>query len=782
MPLVTVFEGHEEEQKAARLDPNVPRVYEGIPPMRGEMFQPDSEDGNRVDYQKRLWGSQNDLLRGRDRQVEENVRMLCGQHWTVYNEILGRHIDITRYLTDEEKRWRQLPVMNRLMLWFMLLHARMTENPPIITFQPATSDRSDAELAEVMDTVWKTLWHQADMSEVIDDLVAWLIPGGRAFLKSRIDPNMGDLIPLQAPGMVDLVGPDGNPIPQPPGMLSLVGPDGAEILGADGTPIRRYLDAAPYGIDGEPLRATMDSTGRVTFPSPAMIREGGITVDVLSPLEARGQWGPTKWHKKGWHIHRTYATPEEVFNNFGVELDPEVMGDEAEAIHELTRLHFGSGYFGAAGGKNEVVSTGVDRVRAGKDGFVEIFEGWYAPSDAPGMQRTMDSPGGRLLITTRSKCLRDGPRYAPFPHTSPIHAVDFVNLKGRPQGTSPQEMMNGPARSRNRMYSQVFQHTALVANPIKMIDSSTGLNPGDVPNKPGAEVFGTFNGSNGDPIRYTRPPDLSADVYKVLDLLTQEFDDLGSVPGAEGRAPTADASGELVKELRFNSDRFVSATSRRMVVVISRVAADWQVMLPLVWTEEKLLKVGGDENVAQTIMVTPELFHTGKINIVPDLESMLPEGRGEKQNRYWGWYQGGVFGDPASPVASQLYLDLAKFPHLNREALPGGVDRSTASRENGQILMGASMIPVLEWYDHAVHLDVHYRFMKSQHYLKLPIPVQEVFVRHTQEHQMVLEHQMMQQALKEAALQAQMQGMMPEEQGKPKPGGGGDGPPAGAAA
>jgi hypothetical protein len=695
-----------------------------------------------------LWHSQDALLRGRDRQVEENIRMLCGQQWTIWNELLGRYVDITRYMADDERRWRQLPVINRLLLWFMLLHARMTENPPIIAFQPATSDRSDAELAEVMDTIWKTLWHQVGMNEVIDDLVALLIPGGRAYLKNRIDSEAGDLVPLIAPGKVPLLGPDGRP-----------------IAGPDGIPMHQYLENAPYNREGKPIAAVMDTTGNLIVPSPEYEREGGIVVDALSSIEVRGQYGPTKWRRKEWHIHRSYCTPEQAYRNFGVELDPEIFGEEAEQLAEAQRMHFGAGYYGQAGGREEMSGTS----NAAKEGFIEILEGWYQPSNFPGAERTPESAGGRLMITTRSKVLRDGPRYAPFPNTSPIHSFDFVNLPGRPQGTSPQEMMNGPQRSRNRFYGQVFQHTSLVANPIKLIDKGSGIQEGQVPNRPGAEVYGNFSGMTGDPIRYTRPPDLGTDAYKVLDMLTREMDDLGTIPGGDGRAPTVDASGQLVKELRFNADRYVAPTSRRLVIGLARVVEDWQVMVPIIWTEGKLLKVGGDENIAQTLMVLPEMFEQGRVNIVPDLESMLPEGRGEREQRYAHWYEKGVLGPPGSPEANALYLELSHFPHLNREALPGGVDRSTADRENGMLLRGALRLPVLAWYDHQVHLMIHYRFMKSHHYLKLPIAIQQAFVDHVGEHEEMLQLQMEEAALRQADLDAEIAKRNP--QGQQQPGG-----------
>jgi hypothetical protein len=97
-------------------------------------------------------------LLGYHRTIEENVRMLAGRQWDVWSEPLGCYVDVTHYMTDEERRWRQRPVVNLLEYWFMITHARLTENPPTVTFLPATADRLDQLKAEALTPTFKTLW------------------------------------------------------------------------------------------------------------------------------------------------------------------------------------------------------------------------------------------------------------------------------------------------------------------------------------------------------------------------------------------------------------------------------------------------------------------------------------------------------------------------------------------------------------------------------------------------------------------------------------------------
>ena len=698
------------ENAAALPQIDGPDPYRNVPPMRPEgVGEDDGFDRKRIDYARTLWTSQDILLRSRDRQVEENIRMLCGQQWSIWSELIGKFVDISQFFTDDERRWRQLPVLNRLLYWFMLLHARLTENPPVITFQPASGDRLDAETAEIMDVVWKYLWSETGMLEVVDHVSALLIPGGRAHWMSRVDPTIGDLRTYVGPAV-----------------LSLLHPDGSAATDMEGQPIQRPVDQVPYGPDGEPA-ASWTMEGGLQMGEAHEAPEGGIVVEPLSCLEVRGEWGPTPWHRKGWHLRRAYLTPQQVYDAYGVWADPEVVGNDAEDVGALQRMLFGAGFFGAAGGRFEGATMPQDE----EQGYVEVHELWMRPCDRPDMDR------GRQLIVSRERVFYDGPRYAEFRYTSPIRTVDFVKVPGRPQGTSPQEMLNGPQRTYNRIYSQILQHTNLVSNPIKVIDQDSGLQEDQVVSKPGLTV--TANLKKGiDPVHFVSPPPLGSDVYKALELLRKELDDLGNVAGAEGRSPHDDASGELVKELRFNSDRFIGPTARRFVVEMGRMAEDWQAILAVLWDEQKILTVAGDDGVARTVAVLPQMFTEGAVHVTPEIESMLPEGRGERQARVFRLYEMGAFGQPGSAPAVGQLLDLANFPHLDRATRPGGIDFVTAEQENGKLVLGsrAEEIPVMEWYDHAVHLAAHERYMKSPDYLKLPPSSQQQFVIHRQTHQM----------------------------------------------
>lgn len=762
-------------------------IFEDIPPLREETFSEQEQplDSKRISYATELWHSQDHLLLPRDRQVEKNIRMLAGEHWSMWSEGLGRFVDISELMEEVDERWRQRPVINRLLIWYMLTHARLTENPPILSFLPSTGDRSDAHLAEVYDTIFKSLWHETDMLENHDDMVKWLIPGGRAHLKTRVDPNMGDVLEYRGPAMLELLGPDGAP-----------------QMGPDGQPVQRLAEDVPYGPSGngqgfEP-RARLNEDGSDWEATGKAFREheGGLVVDPLSCVEVRGQWGPQRWHRKRWHMHKTFLTPEEVWDTYRVECEPDLRGEHAERAGELRRLLFGTGYFGATSQERWGTTTPV----SGAEGYCEVYELWHAPSRFSGMEQGRDQdeqPGGRLLVVTRQSVLRDGQRPAAFPNVSPIRTFDFVGLPGRPSGTSPQEALNPIQEAYNRGWSQIMEHRNLVANPAGIVDTRSGLSKGMVTNEPGKLYYVQRARDQTPVIEYVQPPQLSEDVWRSQDLLLREIQDLGQMQGAEGRPPTSDASGELVKELRFNADRYIGPTARALVTEYGRMSEDWLAILPTIWDREKTINYAGEDQVVRTVTVTPDLFQQGNINVQAELESMLPEGRGERQVKVERWYDKGLLGEPGSPEARSRYYELARFPHMGRAVRPGGTDRVMAEQNNGKLAQGipAEKIPVFEWYDLEIHLEVLEEFMKSPEYLRMELQVRQQFVSYRQKILMGLQRQLQVQTMRRArqdvfegrarvgaaadvaSAQAEAQEGLAAEMGGTGPGGQGGAPP-----
>lgn len=724
---------------------NAPR---GFVRLRESPEQRDGFDTQRIQLLKTGWGNLDDLVRTQNRQIEENVRVIAGQQHAYYHPVFGKWMDVTDWMSDDERRWRQRPVINRMLPWFVITHARATESQPIVTFVPGP-DRIDAELAEILDVAVKSLFFEMSMEDAHDRLMAWVIAAGRGHMISRIDPSKGQMRPWIGEDFVPIVDEYGQPIS-----------DG------DGGQAMQMMPNVPFGPDGKARMQVIKRWDGSLEPQqtgePHKTPVGSVVGDVLSPMQVRGSWGPDPWHSKRRHFVKSFHPPEEVWQMFGVDVAPNVRGSATD-VGELERILYGTGFYGSAS------STGPGSTTAASstEGYVEVTQMWEAPCGYGGLEKDGESPGGRWLVTTPNEVLRDGVRPAAFPHTSPINTWEFIRMPGRHGGTTPVEALTPIQRAYNANYGQIREHVNLNTNPKAVIDQSSGLKPGKFTNKPGENYV--LNRRPGVPaIEYVAPPTLGQDVYKFQQMLREEFDAIGFSKSAE-QNPTE--SGEKLKEMRFDTDRFLGPTMRRAAGEYGRWWGNVIAWLPLVWDMETTISYAGDDNIARTITVYPEMFKAGNVNIRADVESMLPEGRGERQQQVYKMYLDGMFGLAGSPAALRKFWEMARMPHLSRASKPGGIHTTTAEQENGKLLLGDDprSIPVYEWYDDEAHIAVHETFMASPEFLKQDPKIQDAFVLHRSAHLFNVQQKMAQAALQQAALNPQ-----------PDPGSGGGGPKRGA--
>src|SRR6185312_2957692 len=603
------------------------------PPIRENPTGPDQYDAERIALvRQERWEPQTPALIGLHRTIEENIRVLSGRQWDVWSELLGSYVDVTHYMTDEERRWRQRPVVNLLQYWFMLTHARLTEHPPLPNFQPGNLDRLSQQLADALNPILRTIWAEAGMDDIFVRSAAWLIAAGEAYLETAVDFTKGDVRQLQGPAVLSMQGQDGQMIQRP-----TQGP-------------------VPYDVNGNPqANLTADGSGYEVpdDAQPYEDNEGCIAPRVRSPLEVRSEWGSDiAWEQQKWIITRSYLTPQDVYDTYGVEVQPDMDVDGSAGF--LQRLLFSSGYFGSV--SNRLGSQLANVGSAQGQRYVAVDTMWEKPSAFS--PESDDSPGGRLLVVTGTHVLHDSPRPYRCKAAGPIRRAQFIQQPGRGGfGSTPLEQMVPVQKTYNRGWAQILEHRNLSTNPILIVDSNSGI-ADEFSNVPGSKIEADFT-VNAQPAYYLNPPQLSADVWRIQSMLLDIIMRLGSIAGAEGQTPTDDASGELVSQLRFNSDRPVSIAARSLATLIAGWADDVRAILPTIWTDEKTLSYIGEDDVFRSITLVPELWD-GDVRVRPDLENAQIEAPEAKQNRALALYEAQVFGPLGTPEAKQGFAQYCR--------------------------------------------------------------------------------------------------------------------------
>lgn len=682
-----------------------------VPAIRANPQTPEPiTDDLRVKYVVDRWKGQDEAYLGFAKSTEENIRMLSGRQWDVWSDLLGKFVDPLRYMDDEERRWRQRPVMDYLGYWFMVTLSKVTENQPMVGFLPSTADESDAKLAEVMDPIFKTQWDETEMPDRFMEVAGWCLAAGEAHITSRVDYSAGE-------------------------QREVMGPAVLSLDRADGTKIERPVDNVPYDSNGEPLAKLMpdpENEGEYGYDvtgDPHKELEGELVVDVHCPLEVRAEWGNNiPWSQKRWIIKRFFLHPDAIYARWQVSVEPDVYlddgGDASTGAGYLERLLFGTGYFGAV--RQDPTGTSTADTRKLREGLVCGYEMWEKPSSySPESEET---PGGRLLIVAGGKVLHDSVRPYRTKGAGPIRRCGFLHIPGRPFYSTVLEKMVPLQKRLNRIEAQVAEHTNLCTNPVLLVHESAGIDVDDFVARPGLTLEHGMVGA-GHPAEWLAPPNLSEDVWRHKADVRDQIFVLGSLNGNDSSPPTDNASGELVQQLRFNSDRPLSMLTRNLELTAAGVCEDWIAILPTIWTEEKIIAYAGQDNVTRTITVLPEMWD-GSVNVRPVMESAAPETREARQARVTQLYQLGAWGLPGSPEAVSKLLEQSRYPELTRAARPGGVHRIMGEHNLGRLVRGEDpmTLPLLPVYNLEIHMMVLDEFYASPDYLQMDPVVQENIV------------------------------------------------------
>lgn len=716
------------------------------PPLR-ENNTPDGSDADRIQYVQHLWTEQEEVYDAIEQQTEENIRMLSGRQWDVWSPVLRQFVDATRFMSEEELRYKQRPVMDYLRYWFMVTLSKVTENQPIVGFMPNNADEHSAMLAEVMDPISKTLWDETEMPDRLMQVASWALAAGEVYLLSRPDFTTGETRAMRGPAVL--------PYPQSEGMEA---EDAQDVM----------IEDAPFGDDGEPLiDLSLDEYGEVQSEETGdafLATKGTVRTDVVSVLEMRAQPGShIPWNEKTWMMHRWFLSPEAVKEAYGVVVDPDIttLGDEHQP-GTLERMMFGNGHLGASNGDP------AGQMNTASDDVVRQFVCGYTLWERP----CADYPEGRMLVVGGNQVLFDGPRPFNTECAGPVRRIQFVPMPGRPIGSTPLETMVPLQKRYNRVHAQIAEHTNLCTNPILMISDQAGIDAEQFTARPGLVITHSA-GSGVRPGEWLTPPALGIDVWKHLGDLRDQLFTIGSITGNDGQNPAADASGELIQQLRYNADRPLAPLTRSMELAAAGVVQDWMTMLPMLWPFETVVHYAGEDNVLKAITVYPEMWD-GSASARPVLESAAPESREKKQERVMGLYQMGLFGNIADPMeqpkAAKRALELSRFPEMTRAARPGGKHRMMAEHNLASLLRGADpmSLVLLPMYDLNVHLGVFDDYMSGPDYLMLRTQpngpqMMEAIMAFYEQMKMALQAQQAQQMMDQSDLQmaGQAAGLLP---------------------
>jgi hypothetical protein len=390
---------------------------------------------------------------------------------------------------------------------------------------------------------------------------------------------------------------------------------------------------------------------------------------------------------------------------------------------------------------------------------VTVHELWQKP--------TRDKPRGQYAVWTSDQFLQE-PTDLPYNH---LHRLDTKRLPftqigciERPDSQhfmSPVEYLRPAQMEFNQYRAQKIMAREAFVNYKWWID--TDIDMESLPDDSPRQILRGSGGPAGkQPVILVPPPLPDNGDGAWLEEQMMHIVGLHEVSQAQvpGRVEAAKAI-EMLKE----------ADADRLAVMLDMIAASisegglHQLMLAKQFVKEDVIVATYSREGVPEV----KRFKAGDIkdsvSVNVTMGTGLARSRAARQDQLMNLWQNQIITDPA------LMAELMEVPFPSF-ADPRARDKRLAMNENYVLASGQAVTPN-SWDNHAIHLDEHNDYRKTQEFLALPVGAKQRFEAHCQLHEQMQESQIAKQAQLQAALQPQ-----PQQQQKQPPAANQGGPPA----
>ena len=421
-----------------------------------------------------------------------------------------------------------------------------------------------------------------------------------------------------------------------------------------------------------------------------------------------------------------------------------------------------------------------------KPDSVLVIEMWAKPNGCPYLPK-----GGLVTIVDNEivQFAENGIPYAhkkyPFAHLHTIPTGKFYR-RGVIKNLIPLQ------REYNRVRSQIIQAKNLMSKP-QMMYYEGSLDPRKITARPGIYIPVRPGFAMPTPVPIQPLPNY---VLNEVRQLEADFEDLSGQHAVSRGESGGVTAATAINYLQERDDAYLTSVFNALEAAIEKTAKQSLSLFVQYVDAPRLIKVVGADGAFDAQMLSGADIASG-LDVRVESGSALPTSKSARQALITDWMKMGFI----SPQDGLRILDMGMLKqyynllkidenHAQRENLmmkrltemevqqfqqewemgvmrgdpdkvvPGQVDA------NGQPIGLAvpSVVPVNAWDNHAMHVEVHNRFRKSQSFETLSPAAKAEFQKHISMHEQALQQQMMQQA------------MMAQENPAPQ-GGAGEAPP-----
>lgn len=648
---------------------------------------------------------------------ERNHKFLDGQQWLVYDGSREAGGTWKPLRVSKANEYIPRPTTNYIFDVYQTLKSYLIKNKPRSTVYPNTQLYRDKTAAKIATLCLEANYDRLKEQYNYEYAAACLVTYGTVFKKSYWDSS--SLMMAKIPKMNQ----------QP-----VTDPQTGQVVGMSEVP-------------------ATDEQGQPVFD---FIPLGDVNTDVVEPYRLAIDPLANDLHKARWVMEYCIAPLDwvrEVFDKDPNEF-PGYTGLISEVEEEKVLPSSMQRFYNLkqSSGVKNTLSSQLDSSGAGQlpENSVVLKEYYERPSQK--------YPKGRMVVVANAKTLYAGDSPYEGPELGDWHPYSECRwelVPGRFWGASPLDPCVEIQKMINSIDSVIVLTRKTSAIPQKLIPLGSGVPRGEWTGRPGQEVFYRTDPSGAKPEAI---PPMGVD-QQVFAEREQRLEDLKNISGAidilKGDRPpgvTAASALNFLYEVGTGKifpvlDRWKCFTESDQKKQLKLIAKRYKEPRP---DFIRLIRAKNQELAPEEIshFIGEDLYDNW--NVVVEAGSNIPKLQAAHQAQLQEAAQTGALGleQPANRVEYQRQMGITGFDN------DVGPDMRRASWENDildDIQYGGSQnqVVVLAVDQHHLHIVVHSNRMKQTDFMSLPAEVQQAYMEHLQQHDM-MQQQMVQAQQMEA--------------------------------
>jgi hypothetical protein len=324
-------------------------------------------------------------------------------------------------------------------------------------------------------------------------------------------------------------------------------------------------------------------------------------------------------------------------------------------------------------------------------------------------------PEGRYVVVGGDVLLRNE---AALPYgfhdlDNPYPIVQFsdVEVSGQFWGPTVIEQLIGLQREYNLLRSKIAEQTRMMAFP-KLLAAKQHQIPRGAWTSEAGEFIEYVALPGVPPPTPWHPPNIANDIWRSLELIQKEFEDITHIfPASEGRTGAA-TSGFQTNLLQEATDTTHAPDVRAHEIAIEEAAFKIRRLMKLGYDIPRLISITGRNYEPEVREFSADAIDE-HADIIIQAGSALPDLKYARMQSIMEMFEKGLLGDPLDPEVKRKALSMLEMGGLEQAFDPARRDEDQARVENAKFAEQQA-VPLPEFFqNHNIHYQIHTDLLKS---------------------------------------------------------------------